>query len=106
MRTSMAILVSWMLLCTGCGRRVPPPLQEDEPEMPGLSKEETKAWQKADAVIGWLGPHRKYGFLEFRRKNAEVDAEQAVPAFHVVEWRKGMLATLPMPPRMFGLDLG
>ena len=85
--------------------------EKDQP--PGeLSAEVVAAWKKAGAKIGWLGRDRHPDHFEgandgllFTNYLADVHAAGAVPAFRLESWDAGILAKLPAPERVFGLEL-
>src|SRR5438045_3998030 len=94
MRTVTLLLVGWVLLAGKARAEEAKPLPEDV----------VKAWQKAGAPPGWMGPHRK-GSFAFTRKRENLDAKRAVPAFRFDEWSEGAIANLPAPASAFGIDL-
>jgi hypothetical protein len=65
-----------------------------------------KAWGKAGAEAGWMGPLPPFGRPVFSTDLKDLDAERAVPAFRFKEGWGGVIAKLPAPARAFGLDLG
>jgi hypothetical protein len=99
MRATMLVLVGWLVLGSGSARA-------DEGPKP-LPHDVVKAWEKAGAEVGWLGPDLELStYLRFTAKLENLDAARAVPAFKVKVWREGLLAKLPAPGKPFGLRLG
>ena len=81
--------------------RPSPPEQKSKPLPPAV----VAAWEKAGFDAGWLGPHKKYGYIDFSESLKELEASKAVPAFKAVSWEPGMLEPLSAPTSAFGLYL-
>src|ERR1700677_5381752 len=62
-----------------------------------------KAWTDAGAVVGWIHVNHEFGVLQFSVGKSPPDG--AVPAFRFAAWAENMLAKLPVPGALFGLDL-
>jgi hypothetical protein len=65
-----------------------------------------KAWKKARAAVGWMGPTRHLPLVEWDDSNKELNANRAVPAFWVDRLPRGTLRKLPAPATPFGLHSG
>lgn len=78
-----------------------PPEQKSKPLPPAV----VAAWEKAGFDAGWVGPHKKYGFIIFSESLKELEASKAVPVFKAPSWKPGMLESLPAPTSAFGLYL-
>src|SRR5262245_10832147 len=92
MQAVTLLLAGWMLGAA-------PPQTGPEP----LPDDVVKAWKKAGAEVGWMGPDRE-GVLRFWEKHEGLDEKRTVPAFRLLVWREGMVAKLPAPARPFGLS--
>src|SRR5437588_253969 len=65
MRTvTVLLLVGWLLVAGKARAEEAKPLPDDV----------VKAWQKAGARAGWMGPHRTSGRLTFTTKRDDLDA--------------------------------
>jgi hypothetical protein len=73
------------------GERPPQPLPADV----------VVAWTKAEAVAGWMRADR-FGWLPFFRSK---EGPRDLPAFRIVNWEDGILASLPAPQAPFGLHM-
>ena len=60
------------------------------------------AWQKAGAEPGWMGLNLN-GCLAFEENSTRLIG--AVPAFSLRPWKDGVVAKLPVPAALFGLNL-
>ena len=70
----------------------------------GLSREQVATWQKAGFQAGWMGP-KIGGFIEFSFYQEELLPSKAIPTFQMLEWKPGVLNSLPAPTSAFGLTL-
>src|SRR5262245_20833269 len=97
MRTMALLLAGW-LACETLAAPAPPS-KEARP----LPEELVKAWQKAGAKTGWMGPYRRYGHSVFMTDRKDLDEARMVPAFQFSTWRAGVTGTLAAPAAPFGL---
>src|SRR5262249_44861846 len=67
-----------------------------------LPPEIVKAWEKAGAKVGWMGPSQ-FELAAFRSGGGGKVGE--VPAFSLESWKRGLLTKLPPPSAPFGLSL-
>jgi hypothetical protein len=95
--------VGWLVLTlasagTAWGQ---PTAERPEP----LSAEVRAAWERAGAVVGWMG--REEAGLNFRAGAGEGKVGE-LPAFSFEwgHWHAGVIPRLPAPRQRFGLDLG
>ena len=77
--------------------------EEKSAEAPELPADLVAAWKKADARVGWMSVDRFGGFGWFREDTEGKKGE--VPAFAFFDWTAGVVAKLPQPQTVFGLDL-
>ena len=75
-----------------------PPEQKSKPLPPAV----VAAWEKAGFDAGWVGPHKKYGFIRFSERLEELDASKAVPAFKARGLRPGVWSPCPHRQRRLG----
>ena len=77
------------------------PAPKSEPAQP-LPNEIVAAWKKAGARAGWIGRDAD-GYCNFAEKATGL--ADAVPAFSFASWKDGVVAKLPVPAALFGLNL-
>ncbi len=98
-----ALAFATLMVLAGSGRGLyaapaPPPKSQPQP----LPQKVVDDWQKAGALVGWVGRNH-HGFVEFRARPE--DLIDVVPGFRFLEWRPGLAEKLSIPEAPFGLYL-